>query len=857
MSSWSSDDLHLNNETSCAICKRSFGVRRRHRRRTCNRCGKKVCDNCCTNKRFDFQSKELVRTCDHCLKNEYVIRISHRINNLKLKSKRTKGIYIAKTLPSSREYQDGFVTNCRIIQINSTNVESCTAQQIANKLNIIKLQCKMTLDYTESEISIHDLKLLIQPKKSIKSMSVGLEPDSLSTSFPHEPELRSNSNINWTKSCPGSPLAMDMSFSFGDHDWDRLKSQPEYSKSEHYDRIIELQHDHEQKDDASDIKCAHEASIPDTTHASRQFCVVFEDRDWLKHLCLELRNGLHLFKNISKHDKSDVWGWYTVKTYDEHHRTIPIGCKLLRINGINLLNPSHWHQINRYLSLCTLPIALIFEAPHYLKSVPRSQHIQYQYDRRTKAHPTDTNTKANRHRQTIFMWWLQEGGFVFIILSILALIAVEPIRAFVYNRLYWIIISILCIPSVASNIIHWLFKTAKRNNTQSPHKIEHTTSFTVVNEHRLSVNLNHTHHKHNKAKKQKQSSERSEKKDTESEERKVDQKSSISPVVSSIDTSWERNLCHPSGSTEQWGSYGLGSSPLLHVRGPSYLADKIKVESKQALLKIGHIEVFEAHETIDCMAQNECSWFYRNRCKLPKHLFFFIFHLRLDSLSCSIVIYWYCDKHQYKELIERNSAIGAMAKEKGKGYFCIGSNSYDESGMFWNFINGDCQYRNDRLKMIARKEEGSWYLHIPSTPAIIGKKIPIIYYRAYDKGELNGIKSVETKSEQHESYEFNTLCHDDSNSAIKGKEVPCACGRCYWLDTEGEYPEYMELHFNPEAASPIARNTIKIASGVTKSLSWELHFLLEGQRNGIELAETVFANARISYIQLDQMIAFD
>merc|ERR1712154_117247 len=107
--------------------------------------------------------------------------------------------------------------------------------------------------------------------------------------------------------------------------------------------------------------------------------------------------------------------------------------------------------------------------------------------------------------------------------------------------------------------------------------------------------------------------------------------------------------------------------------------------------------------------------------KLPKHLFFFIFHLRADSINCSVVIYWYIDKKKYESLIASNPKISSMAKQKGAGYFCIGSNSYDESGMFWNYINGECLYRNDRLKMIARKEEGSWYLHIPSTPAIIAR----------------------------------------------------------------------------------------------------------------------------------------
>ena len=85
------------------------------------------------------------------------------------------------------------------------------------------------------------------------------------------------------------------------------------------------------------------------------------------------------------------------------------------------------------------------------------------------------------------------------------------------------------------------------------------------------------------------------------------------------------------------GSYGIGSSPLLSVRGSTYITDRIKIKSKQGLFKIGHVEVFESHKTIDCMAQNEASWFYINKYKLPKNLFFFIFHLRLDL----IVVLWF------------------------------------------------------------------------------------------------------------------------------------------------------------------------------------------------------------------------
>merc|ERR1711902_273130 len=93
----------------------------------------------------------------------------------------------------------------------------------------------------------------------------------------------------------------------------------------------------------------------------------------------------------------------------------------------------------------------------------------------------------------------------------------------------------------------------------------------------------------------------------------------------------------------------------------------IKVESQQALFRVGHVEVFESHRTIECMAQSECSWFHQNAAKLPRNLFFFIFHLRLSSLNCSVVIYWYIDKKKYRRLIRNDPKTAVMAKRKGMG----------------------------------------------------------------------------------------------------------------------------------------------------------------------------------------------
>ena len=826
-------------------------------------------------------------------------------------------------MENSKEYKDGFVTNCKIIEINNINVESYTAQQIANKLNIIKLPFIMILDYTEAIISINDLKILLKQKKK----STQKKPPLSSTQSIMVDGQNSNfDDSNESKSAPSSPKIVSSSISLMDdstsfntitnnrYDIGPIDDDTEYEYNGHPHLYTDDNDIEEEKYQLQKISSNQERDLryisPERKQSVsyqhgnngnnpyRQFSVVYNNHNF--DLCLQFRNGYNLFMD-NKHRKtysvpqSLIWGWYTIKE-DKH---IPIGSKLIMINGRYMTNGYNANNINQLLKECSLPITLIFEAPSYLKHTPRSTYIQYQHvitDHIQQQHIVDSQQNIK-----IFVWWLEEGGLVTIILLLLAFIVLDWPLEFVKNRWYLIFMFICCIPDAPWNLFYFFFMKngrglilpiGKRKNLCHP--------FNIVNEHRLNIHGQH-HRKYNKShieqqQKQEQKDSKNKKKEEESpsvvnganEDRKEEEEQ---PLISNkddeskdiehdgenddiedeeeeeeiidssqIDPNWEINYCHPSGNKEIWGSYALGSSPLLSVRGSTYLNDKIKIKSKQALFNIGHIEVFESHKTIDCMAQNEASWFYQNKSKFPLNIFFFIFHLRLDSLNCSIVIYWYCDKDKYKSLLQSNNKISSMAKEKGDGYFCVGSNNYDESGMFWNFINGECQYRNDRLKMIARKEEGSWYLHIPSTPAIIAKKIPMIYYRAYNKKKLNSIKTFNSKSQQYETYNFKTLYNekDKDKKIIKNKnKLPCDCGRCYWIDTKNKYPEYIELHFNPESASPIAKNTIKIAAGVTKSLSWELHFLLEGQRNNIELPETVLANARISYIHLDHMIAID
>jgi len=326
-----------------------------------------------------------------------------------------------------------------------------------------------------------------------------------------------------------------------------------------------------------------------------------------------------------------------------------------------------------------------------------------------------------------------------------------------------------------------------------------------------------------------------------------------------IDPDWETNICHPDGATEVWGAYSPCSSKTLKLRGAGYLTDKIKICSEESLLSLANMDIFTVHNRIHHMAQNEVSWFYRNRRKLPRNLFFIIVHLRLDSMTASVVQYFYIEKSKFAHLLQSNEKCAAMAAEKGDGYFAIGGRGFDESGMFWNFINGPCKFRNDRLKLLARKEEGPWYMQIPTRPAILGKQIPIEYYRGYNANHLNSLKVHNTRSEAYEPYEFQTLYHDPNKREpgdVENKaDIPCQCGKCRWINTHGEYPEYLEIDVTPEVNS-VAKSTIRIACPLAKSLQVEMHWTMEGQ-NSVELPERMLCSARLIHVDLTKLVELD
>lgn len=140
-----------------------IGIKRMRRRHTCRRCSHKVCGSCSKKRRYDAKTNDMVRVCDRCLLSEHCIVMTHRLRNLKLKhNRRNRGTYIVKVKEDSKEYNEGLINKCKVIEINEQNVESLNAQLIADKLNTIRIPFSLTLDYKEAEVKHEKLMPILR-----------------------------------------------------------------------------------------------------------------------------------------------------------------------------------------------------------------------------------------------------------------------------------------------------------------------------------------------------------------------------------------------------------------------------------------------------------------------------------------------------------------------------------------------------------------------------------------------------------------------------------------------------------------------------------------------------------------------
>merc|ERR1719242_1541801 len=116
----------------------------------------------------------------------------------------------------------------------------------------------------------------------------------------------------------------------------------------------------------------------------RQFSVAIDDRNF--QFAMELRNGYTLWTDKMKRESTysptmlavaqrSIWSWFVM----DDHPQIPMGSKLIAINHHIVSNDQNVHRIHELIRTEPLPIILIFEAPQYIKTRPRSTHIRYQH----------------------------------------------------------------------------------------------------------------------------------------------------------------------------------------------------------------------------------------------------------------------------------------------------------------------------------------------------------------------------------------------------------------------------------------------------------------------------------------------
>lgn len=100
---------------------------------------------------------------------------------------------------------------------------------------------------------------------------------------------------------------------------------------------------------------------------------------------------------------------------------------------------------------------------------------------------------------------------------------------------------------------------------------------------------------------------------------------------------WPDFVC--SGSDDpSWGGYDEPDPSTFDVRGRNYLDDRIKIKSKNSLLKLANLELYSCgvKESYH-IASHPKSWYSKNHHKLPEDVFYFVYNMQLASLDTAVV----------------------------------------------------------------------------------------------------------------------------------------------------------------------------------------------------------------------------
>lgn len=151
------------------------------------------------------------------------------------------------------------------------------------------------------------------------------------------------------------------------------------------------------------------------------------------------------------------------------------------------------------------------------------------------------------------------------------------------------------------------------------------------------------------------------------------------------------------------------------VRGPNYLTDKIKVNSKEGAYKLVGVDLFQTENRVE------------NVCKRPDNFVQLLHSTYRDKapfiLCLNFILPW-------------GNFIAYWTPQHEGPSPLVGDPVLDRA--ITNFINGDDEYRSSRWKFIPRMIEGNFIVKrtVGETPAIIGKKLTHNFYKGNNYLEI-------------------------------------------------------------------------------------------------------------------------
>ncbi|KAL7553550.1 hypothetical protein ACHAWF_016830, partial [Thalassiosira exigua] len=189
------------------------------------------------------------------------------------------------------------------------------------------------------------------------------------------------------------------------------------------------------------------------------------------------------------------------------------------------------------------------------------------------------------------------------------------------------------------------------------------------------------------------------------------------------------------------------SAATIKVRGPSYSTDGIKVESENSIFAVLGVDSFATGDADACGpaveggndgAMDSPSWgtenFLRRWRRGSKEA-------GLDGSPFLLVINFIVPWGNFQVYFIRPDADdwGAFSSQR---------KSQPSEKAWRKFMEGNTEYRNQRLKMIPRICAGPWVVKkmVGSTPALVGTKLPVSYRGSIDENYLEIILDV-TKGE--------------------------------------------------------------------------------------------------------------